>query len=208
MEENPRVRPFQKPDGQPKDRSDETSARDRWAETSDDETALRRSQARRLIGRRPLLRGLGAGAGLLIATGGDLRAALLVPSVALGQTTDFPTTTFTTSTPPPFTTSTTTESTSSTTTRSNDDDKRKKSNTEKDYTNKSGDDDHRIEGKIKAINLDGPTPTITIFGKDGDIVLELRGDAKNFNGKVGDYISAHGEKQHEGLYEIEFIRKE
>lgn len=207
MEEHPRVRPFQRADDPSRDRTDESSARDRWAHVPEEEAALRRSQARRLIGRRPLLRGLGVGAGLLIATGGDLRAALLVPTVALGQTTsEPPTTTFFTTTPPPFTTSTTTDSTL--TTRSNDDKSKKKSNNEKQYTNQSGDDDHRIEGKIKAIDLAGPTPTITLFGKDGDIVLELRGDAADFKGKVGDYVSAYGEKVHEGLYEIEFVRKE
>lgn len=72
-------------------------------------------------------------------------------------------------------------------------------------TNRSGLDDHRTEGNVVALDKDATPPTVTIAARDGLIVLELHGEAKTVTVKVGDYVTATGEKIHEHRYEIESL---
>jgi hypothetical protein len=84
--EDSRVQPFEHPGNQPpgdhasSDHSpadaDERRARQQWAQTDSTDATLRLGQARRLIARRPLLKGVAAGAALLIVSPEDLQAAL------------------------------------------------------------------------------------------------------------------------------------
>jgi hypothetical protein len=70
---------------------------------------------------------------------------------------------------------------------------------QKERTNTSSKEDERLEGNVIGVNLDGQTPTITVANADGNVVVELRGDAVALAQyiRVGDYVVVVGEKQHE-----------
>jgi hypothetical protein len=73
---------------------------------------------------------------------------------------------------------------------------------QKERTNKGSKEDERLEGSVTAINLGDEPPTITIANRDGLVVVVLSGDALTVARylKVGDYVTAEGEKQHELLF--------
>jgi len=73
---------------------------------------------------------------------------------------------------------------------------------QKERTNKGSKEDERLEGSVTAINLGDQPPTITIANRDGLVVVVLSGDALTVARylKVGDYVTAAGEKQHELLF--------
>src|SRR6266700_3326238 len=54
---------------------DEETVRQKWQQPAPNEARLRTAQARRLIGRRPLLKGLAVGVGLLALSGAELEVA-------------------------------------------------------------------------------------------------------------------------------------
>jgi hypothetical protein len=66
-------------------------------------------------------------------------------------------------------------------------------------------DDEHTEGQVLAIDASAQPPVVVIAGGDGPIALRLRGDALTVLGRlrVGHYVSADGEKQHEGLYDVD-----
>ena len=72
-------------------------------------------------------------------------------------------------------------------------------------TDTSSLDDTRTEGNVVAVNPEASPPAVTIAGRDGDIVLRLRGEATTVTVRVGDYVTAEGEKVHEQLYEIDSL---
>jgi hypothetical protein len=69
-------------------------------------------------------------------------------------------------------------------------------------------DDTHVEGNVVAIDLDAHPTTITIADRDGTVVLRLHGDATTVMVKVGDYVTAEGEKVTEQLYEIDDLSVE
>ncbi|MCC6420546.1 MAG: hypothetical protein IT429_20100, partial [Gemmataceae bacterium] len=73
---------------------------------------------------------------------------------------------------------------------------------QKERSNKGSKEDERVEGNVVAIDLNGQPPTITIANRDGNVVVVLSGDALADARyiKVGDYVEASGEKQHELLF--------
>ena len=73
---------------------------------------------------------------------------------------------------------------------------------QKERSNKGSKEDERLEGNVVAIDLNGQPPTITIANRDGNVVVVLSGDALADARyiKVGDYVEASGEKQHELLF--------
>jgi hypothetical protein len=74
-------------------------------------------------------------------------------------------------------------------------------------TDMSGLDDTRIEGNIMAVKCDTDIPSVVIANRDGDVVIQLLRDAAEScpSMRVGDYLSAEGEKQNEQLFEADVI---
>lgn len=68
-------------------------------------------------------------------------------------------------------------------------------------------DGMHTEGQVIRIDARSDPPIIVIQGGDGEIELRLRGEARNAVGgiSVGDYLSADGDKQHDGLSEVDEI---
>ena len=76
------------------------------------------------------------------------------------------------------------------------------------HTNAGSREDERIEGNVVAVDAAGSPPTVTIADRDGLVVLRLHGDAASVSVKVGDYVSAWGEKVTEQLYDIDDLSPE
>jgi uncharacterized repeat protein (TIGR01451 family) len=74
---------------------------------------------------------------------------------------------------------------------------------QRERTNRSGQDDYRVEGNVMAVTCDADPPTVTIADRDGLVTVRLLRDAATTCGsiKVGDYLSAEGEKIDELLFE-------
>jgi hypothetical protein len=66
-------------------------------------------------------------------------------------------------------------------------------------TNAGSREDERIEGNVLAVNCADRTPTLTIGNRDGEVTLELRGEAAGDCEQIrpGQYVLADGEKVHE-----------
>lgn len=75
MDEERKLKPFIRQGGQAPAGEDEAAARANW-QRGDAATDAQRQQARRLIQRRPFLKGMAAGAGLLLALPDALRDAI------------------------------------------------------------------------------------------------------------------------------------
>lgn len=69
--------------------------------------------------------------------------------------------------------------------------------------NAAGQDEYRIEGNVAEVHLDEQPPYLVIGTRDGPVRLNLRGDAARTTVKVGDYVTAAGEKVDEQLYEVD-----
>jgi uncharacterized repeat protein (TIGR01451 family) len=70
-------------------------------------------------------------------------------------------------------------------------------------TNRSGQDDYRVEGNVTAVTCGADPPTVIIADRDGLVTVRLFRDAATACGsiRVGDYLSAEGEKINELLFE-------
>ena len=68
-------------------------------------------------------------------------------------------------------------------------------------------DDVHTEGQVLEIRRGEAGPVLVIAGGDGVIELRLRGAALGMleRLRVGDYVTAEGEKQHEGLYDADEV---
>ena len=77
-------------------------------------------------------------------------------------------------------------------------------------TNKGSKDDERVEGNVIALDLGSQPPTMTIANRDGNVVVVLSGDALKAAQyiKVGNYVTATGEKQHELLFWADDLSKD
>jgi hypothetical protein len=71
--------------------------------------------------------------------------------------------------------------------------------------NAAGQDEYRTEGDIVEVHLGERPPTVVIATRDGPVTLRLRDDAAQTTVKIGDYVTAEGEKIHEQLYEIDSL---
>jgi hypothetical protein len=72
-------------------------------------------------------------------------------------------------------------------------------------TDRSSQDDIRTEGNVVEIRRNEDPPVVVIANKDGLVELRLIGDARHElrKLKVGQYVVASGEKEHEQLYIID-----
>lgn len=74
--------------------------------------------------------------------------------------------------------------------------------------NAAGQDEYRTEGNVVEVHLDEKPPYIIIGTRDGPVTLRVRGDAARLVVKIGDYVTAEGEKVHEQLYEVDSLKVE
>jgi len=74
--------------------------------------------------------------------------------------------------------------------------------------NAAGQDQYRTEGNVVEVHLDQKPPYLIIGTRDGQVRLNLRGDAARMTVKVGDYVTAEGEKISEQRYEIDDLEIE
>lgn len=229
MAEDSRMQPFDEADDRsPTDRdvpteADEQRARERWAASQDQDRTLQQGQARRLLNRRPLIKGIAAGASLLFVSREDLQAALEGAGAAIaeaarspdqvpvlqGPTSPPPTmpppTTTTTSPPPtmpPPTTTTTspppTQPPGNFENKEDDRPRRGGSNT------KPGKDHPEISGAVREIRLDANPPYIVVTTSGGPVYVYLTADGVAFarnNVNLGDLITAIGTSEGEGTLE-------
>ena len=70
-------------------------------------------------------------------------------------------------------------------------------------TNRGGLDDTRTEGNVVGVACNQAPQAVTIANRDGDVTVSLLGEAATTCAsiRVGDYLEAKGEKQHEFLFE-------
>jgi hypothetical protein len=73
---------------------------------------------------------------------------------------------------------------------------------QRERTNRAGKDDEHVEGNVVEVHPDDRPPYIVIANRDGLVKVELYKDAAQVaeDIKVGDYLEADGEKQHEQLF--------
>ena len=72
-------------------------------------------------------------------------------------------------------------------------------------TNRYGQDQYRVEGNVKEISTVNGEPAIILANRDGDVVVILRCGGSCPTVKVGDYVVAEGEKEHEQLFYAESV---
>jgi YD repeat-containing protein len=77
-------------------------------------------------------------------------------------------------------------------------------------TNAGSREDERIEGDVLAVDCTARPPTITIGNRDGEVTVELRGEAAGDCGRIrpGQYLEADGEKVHEQRFLADRISAE
>ena len=87
MSDESRVNPFDGVSGSDSD-ADEESLKQKWRQSAETTEEQRTQQARRLIGRRPLLRGLAVGTGMLLASAQELQSLIGGTGAALAHADD------------------------------------------------------------------------------------------------------------------------
>ena len=75
-------------------------------------------------------------------------------------------------------------------------------------TNRYGQDQYRVEGNVKEFRTVDGEPAIILANRDGDVVVILRCGGSCPTVKVGDYVVAEGEKEHEQLFYAESVSVE
>jgi hypothetical protein len=77
-------------------------------------------------------------------------------------------------------------------------------------TNAGSSEDERIEGDVLAVDCTARPPTITIGNRDGEVIVELRGEAVGDceRTRPGQYVQADGEKVHEQRFLADRVNAE